>query len=160
MKKKKVWLLSGIPGSGKSTWARTKLYEAGGIWCSRDAIRFEMIKEDEEYFSRENEVFIEWIRQINEALMNPMVENVYVDATHLNDKSRNKTLNRLIKDNIENIYNVVFNIPLDVCIQRNNKRFGRSCVPEDVIKNMYKSFSMPKNYKTIIIGEDGKEINE
>lgn len=119
-----------------------------------------MVKEDEEYFSHEDEVFIEWIRQINEALMNPLIENIYVDATHLNDKSRNKTLNRLIKDNIENIYNVVFNVPLDICIQRNNRRFGRSCVPEDVIKNMYKSFSMPKNYKTIIIGEDGEEINE
>lgn len=156
MKQKKVFLLSGIPGSGKSTYARRRIAENGGIWISRDAVRFSMVHEDEEYFSREAEVFNEWISQICNALKDPVIENIYIDATHLNDRSREKTLNCLPKDNIEKIINVVFRVPIEVCLQRNASRSGREVVPESVIRNMAKSFKMPKKYSTICINERGE----
>ena len=158
MKSKKVWLLSGVPGCGKSTWARHQISKKGGFWASRDAVRFSIIKEDEPYFNQEDEVFNTWISQICDALSNPLVKNVYIDATHLNDKSRNKVLNRLPKDNIEEIINVVFNVPIEVCLLRNSQRSGRECVPESVILNMYKSFQMPSKHSTIIINENGEEL--
>ena len=64
MKLKKVWLMCGIPGSGKSTWAKKRLMENGGIWISRDEVRFSMVKEDEDYFSKECEVFDKFIANI------------------------------------------------------------------------------------------------
>ena len=149
--------MSGIPGSGKSTWVKQQIAKTGGIWCSRDAVRFSMVREDESYFERENEVFNAWISQICEALTNPLVEDIYVDATHLNDRSREKTLSRLPKENVEEIINVVFKVPIEVCLERNAQRTGREVVPEDAIRNMEKSFKMPKKYSILIVDADGKE---
>lgn len=149
--------MSGIPGSGKSTWVKQQIAKTGGIWCSRDAVRFSMVREDEPYFERENEVFNAWISQICEALTNPLVEDIYVDATHLNDRSREKTLSRLPKENVEEIINVVFRVPIEVCLERNAQRTGREVVPEDAIRNMEKSFKMPKKYSILIVDADGKE---
>ena len=150
--------MSGIPGSGKSTWVKQQIAKTGGIWCSRDVVRFSMVREDEPYFERENEVFNTWISQICEALTNPLVEDIYVDATHLNDRSREKTLSRLPKENVEEIINVVFKVPIEVCLERNAQRTGREVVPEDAIRNMEKSFKMPKKYSILIVDADGKEI--
>ena len=157
MKQKRVWLLSGLPGSGKSTWARQKIAENGGVWCSRDEVRFSIVKENEEYFSHEDEVFNTWIKQINKALENSEVEDVYIDATHLNDKSRNKVLNRLTKNTeIEKITNVLFLTPLETCLERNKQRSGRAVVPEEVIRNMAKTFQIPERYPVLFIKEGGE----
>ena len=158
MKLKRVWLMSGLPGSGKSTWIKNKIAEKGGFWASRDAMRFSMVREDEPYFERENEVFNAWIAQICDALNNPLIEDIYIDATHLNDRSREKTLSRLPKDNIQKITNVVFKVPIETCLERNALRSGREVVPESAIRDMKKSFKMPKNYSTIIVDAEGREI--
>ena len=150
--------MSGLPGSGKSTWVKKQLNNKGGFWASRDAMRFSMVSEDEPYFERENEVFNAWIAQICEALANPMIEDIYIDATHLNDRSREKTLSRLPKENINKITNVVFLVPIETCLERNAQRTGREVVPEDAIRNMKKSFKMPKKYSTLIVDVDGREV--
>lgn len=150
--------MSGIPGSGKSTWVKQQIAEKGGFWASRDAVRFSMVREDEPYFEHETEVFNAWIAQICEALSNPMIEDIYIDATHLNDRSREKTLSRLPKENIDKITNVVFLVPIETCLERNIKRTGREVVPEEAIRNMQKSFKMPKKYSTLIVDADGREI--
>lgn len=155
MIKKIIWLMSGIPASGKSTWIQSRLNDESDVWCSRDAVRFSIVKEEEEYFSHEDLVFDTWINQIKDALDNSNVKNIYVDATHLNDKSRNKTLVRLPKDNIEKIVNVVFTTPLNICLERNAQRTGRARVPDTVICNMYNTFKNPSENETIFIDENG-----
>ena len=45
MKKKKVYLLSGPPASGKSTWIREHM-TPHSEWISRDKVRFSIVKED------------------------------------------------------------------------------------------------------------------
>ena len=137
---------------------KKQLNNKGGFWASRDAMRFSMVREDEPYFERENEVFNAWIAQICDALSNPMIEDIYIDATHLNDRSREKTLSILPKENINKITNVVFLVPIETCLERNAQRTGREIVPEDAIRNMEKSFKMPKKYSTLIVDADGKEI--
>ena len=156
MKSKRVWLLSGLAGSGKSTWVKEQIAEKGGFSASRDAVRFSMVREDEPYFEREAEVFNAWISQSCDALNNPLIEDIYIDATHLNDRSREKTLSRIPKNNIQKITNVVFKVPMEVCLERNALRTGREVVPESAIYNMAKSFKMPKKYSTIIVDVNGK----
>lgn len=145
MKQKNLWLLVGLPGSGKSTCVKNALeHGKNSIWVSRDEVRFSLVKEDEEYFSRENEVFYTFIQRAQTALNSPNIDNVYIDATHLNEKSRRKTLNALtIPDHT--IVNAVFmNTNIDTCIERNNLRQGREKVPESVIHNMAKTLTAPQ----------------
>ena len=140
---KKIYLLCGIPGSGKSTWVKNYL-DDNSIWISRDLIRFSMVSEKEEYFSKEKEVFKEFIKQINVAIRNNNIENIYIDATHINEVSRDKTLSKIAIKDVDELNIVYFNTSLETCISRNTRRLGRECVPESVIINMYKNFTHPE----------------
>ena len=104
MKPKKVYLLSGPPASGKSTWVRANI-TPGSEWISRDNVRFAIVGEDEEYFSHEDEVFDTFINYINQTLEREDIHTIYIDATHLNKRSRNKALNRVKKNNIGELNN-------------------------------------------------------
>ena len=142
MKRKKVYVLSGPPGSGKSTWVRNNI-TPGSEWISRDNVRFSIVSEGEEYFSHEDEVFDTFIAYINQTLENPDIHTIYVDATHLNQRSRNKTLRRVRKDNIDELNCVCFMTPIEVWQARNSLRTGRSKVPVRAINNMVNSFAVP-----------------
>lgn len=137
MKQKNLWLMCGVPASGKSTYVHDAIRAHGGTYISRDEVRFSITGEDEDYFSHENEVFQEFIKQINNAL--DFYKDVYIDATHLNQASRNKVLDRVNLAEV-NIIPVNFMTPVEVCIARNSNRTGRACVPENVIKRMASQF--------------------
>lgn len=115
----------------------------GSEWISRDNVRFAIVGEDEEYFSHEDEVFDTFINYINQTLENEDIHTIYIDATHLNKRSRNKTLNRIKKNNIDELNCVCFTTPRELCQVRNSLRSGRARVPVSVIDNMFKSFAYP-----------------
>lgn len=143
MKQKKVFIMSGPPGSGKSTWIRERM-TSNDEWISRDNVRFSIVREDEEYFSHEDDVFNTFINYINQTLEDPNVENIYIDATHINQRSRHKTVSLIRnKQNISELNCVCFNVPLETALQRNANRTGREFVPESAIRNMYNSYSYP-----------------
>jgi len=50
-----VYIMCGCPGSGKTTWLKDHV-KPGSAIISRDAIRFSLLKEGEDYFSHEEEV--------------------------------------------------------------------------------------------------------
>lgn len=134
---KKVILLSGIPGSGKTYWAKNECALSKNIvYISRDQIRFSMLKDGDEYFSKENLVFKEFIAQANAAINDLNIDEVILDATHLNWVSRRKTLNHLNLNECEVII-VAFDTPLEECWKRNDKREGRARVPKEVIQRMF-----------------------
>lgn len=158
--KKTLWLLCGIPASGKSSWARHFLNSAEpetAIWHSRDMIRFAMLKENEDYFAHEDEVYNLFIKAIQVSLNDENLKDIIVDQTNLNDKARNRLFSHLEIDPDVKIVNVVFDVPLHVCLERNAQRTGREKVPDSVVRRMYYSFEYPENgYRTIIINEKGE----
>lgn len=160
--KKYLLLLSGLPGSGKTTWCKKFLHShepETAIWHSRDSFRFQQLKDGDAYFTYEDAVFNLWTKAIQSSLNDRRFKYVLADATHLSDKSRLKTLNSLIIGPNVEVVNIVFNVPLYICLQRNAQRTGRELVPEKVIKRMWRGFHMPDNgYRTVIVYQDGKEL--
>jgi tRNA uridine 5-carbamoylmethylation protein Kti12 len=145
-----LYILCGAPGSGKSYFAEHYLLKNETIYyVSRDKIRYSMIKEEDEYFSKETEVFNAFIWEIKNLLDSKTIpcSGVVVDATHLNWASRRKLLRALgILDgkysNIDII--VVYVRPnLNTVLARNNSRTGRARVPEDAVRRMYNSQTSP-----------------
>ena len=121
-----LYILCGVPGCGKTTWARNFIHEHDPLYqnirdVSRDEIRFSILKEGE----------IDGF-------------DVIADATHLNEFSRRKltqSIDRRYTD-YEIVY-VVFNVDLQTCLERNAQRTGRACVPEQTVRNMYRDFRLP-----------------
>lgn len=152
-------ILMGTPGSGKSTWIQNHLDEHT-VWISRDDVRFSMVAEDEEYFSKEKQVFKEFIRRIDNALENGY--DVFADATHLNKASRNKLLRAVNHKLALNVDVIWIKTPLSECIYRNDNRKGtRSFVPRSVIRRMFYQIEKPEfeeGFDTIYIIEDGQPI--
>ena len=161
MKQKNLILFAGIPASGKSFWAKHNLTD-NDLYISRDEIRFSIVKENEAYFSHENKVFNYFISEIQKGLYSG--KTVYADATHINWASRNKLLRSLNLEDV-NVSVYVFKTPLDICLERNEKRTGREEVPKDVIIRMYHQFVIPEkdpyDYKEIrYIYSNEKEENK
>ena len=137
--------MCGAPGSGKSTVAKSMVDE-NVIRVSRDEIRFALLGEKEsytqkEYFSKEGEVYKEYFRQIQAGLDSG--KDVIVDATLLNVPARKKVLDNILIPSTYKIGALFMDTPLNVCLERNNKRIGKTRVPESALVNMYNSFVIP-----------------
>ena len=155
MQRKNLFLMCGTPGSGKTTWVKGQIANSSlkNFHISRDEIRFSMVGEDEDYFAREDEVFNAFCSRVQEALETPDAANIYVDATHLNEKARNKVLDRLDLRNAE-LYAVDFNMPLSLCIEQNGQRTGRAFVPVSQVRRMWHSYQPPtenEKYKYTVL---------
>lgn len=148
-----LYILCGIPGCGKSTWVRNRMAENTSStdpkweYVSRDEVRFSMVKEEDDYFSKEKQVFNEFVKRICEKLDDAWVTNVIADATHLNEVSRNKLINSIRRQRPNkplNITMVYFDVPVEVCKFRNAKRQGRARVPDNIIEKMNVQLEFPK----------------
>lgn len=145
---KNLYLLCGPPASGKTSWGTNLRDTTPGVsYISRDYIRFSLLDEDDEYFDKEKEVYDTFILIINDLLQGE--GDVIADATHLNEKSRNKLLDKLNLENV-NIIPVNFCISFDTILERNKQRNGRARVPEYVMYRMYRAWcpaNMKEKYK-------------
>lgn len=145
-KSKILYLLAGAPGSGKSTWVHNHIgyVDPRSRIVSRDAIRFMLLRDGDDYFSKEDEVWKTFVDKIKYFLNSYDVMTVFADATHLNEKSRSKLLYALgdsLKDVEVNV--IVMDTPLAVCLERNEQREGIKKVPRGQIRRMFYSFTMP-----------------
>lgn len=141
-KQKKVFLLAGVPGSGKSTWIRSMMNPEIDIHISRDQIRFALLNDKDQYFEVEDKVKATFFKQIRDYTDDGYDDNcVFIDATHLTSKSR-KQIRNSIKGRPYQIA-VSFEVPLETALARNAQRSGRALVPETVIYNMYNRYEIP-----------------
>ena len=145
-----LYILCGPAGCGISTWAHTNMQDT--MYVSRDEIRFRIVKEDENYFAHEKEVFKKFVNEIVSRLKNGC--DTIADATHLNEFSRRKLTQAIDMSITEyEIVYVVFNVDVETCVARNANRTGRANVPENIIRNMCRDFKKPT------LDEDERAIN-
>ena len=146
-----LYIMCGAPGSGKTYFAKNHLMknDENLYYVSRDEVRYSIITDEDEYFSKENEVFQMFINKIKYYLNSKTFacSGVIADATHLNWPSRRKLLNALgilngAYPNLE-IIPVVVRPDLDVVLERNNQREGRARVPKDTVIHMRNSQISP-----------------
>lgn len=134
MTKPTCYIMSGVPGCGKSTWARKFTAEYDNVvQVSRDEIRFSLLADNDDYFACEDETVAIFYSEINEALA--AGHDVIADATHISERALRETMRRIDIDCDKVL--VSFDTPLDTCIARNAHRDGRARVPEHVIRNMW-----------------------
>lgn len=137
-----LYILCGLPGSGKSTWAKSDERMKHCKYVSRDEIRFSILKKGESYFAHEKEVYRAFVQRIANNL-NEGYDTI-ADATHLNMFARRKLTQALDMRKCEyKIVYIVFDVNISVCIERNNNREGLANVPETVIRNMGRDFYAP-----------------
>lgn len=129
-------VMVGIPGSGKSTWAKEKGLDTGGVIVSSDVVRVDLYGTN--YKNADNEkVFQEVNRQLQAALDNG--QDAIFDATNTNRKKRTHLISQVIKADEYKCYYFATSY-LD-CVRRNEER-GLP-VSEAVIDKMYKGMHVP-----------------
>ena len=145
MSKKNLYIMVGAPGAGKSEWIKKNVDKTNATVVSRDDIRFSKLKQGDDYFAYEDEVFDEYIRTIQAALNGRTTpDNVYCDATQVTEKSRDELLDHLDLSNVNNITCIVVRPSIQVTLKRNEQRTGRRRVPTKVVHRMYLSFERPE----------------
>lgn len=131
-------LMCGPSGAGKSYYINKTFANCKYVTIvSRDEIRFSLLQAGEDYFAHEKEVFKIFVEQIQRGLL---AGDVVADATHLNEKSRNKLLDKLVLDRVE-IFCYNFINPKELAKKRNQLRTGLACVPDYVIDEQYKCWA-------------------
>ena len=137
MNKPKLILLIGIPGSGKTTYARKYIPKhPNTVHLSSDTIRLELWG-DEATQGDNNEVFSLMQKRAIEALNNG--KSVVYDATNMTRKDRSYIISQCPK--FVHIEAHIIWAPIEMCIERDASR--KRTVGKAVIDRMLKKFQAP-----------------
>ena len=129
-----VVLAIGLPGSGKTTWFRRR----GVTPLSSDLLRNILFDDVEE--QRYQGLVFSTLRSLLKARLIAHMPWNYVDATNLSIHERSQWI-RMAKSFGYEVQAVFFDVPLDVCLERNSKR-DRS-VSGDVMRKMAERLKPP-----------------
>jgi predicted kinase len=122
-----VVLAIGLPGSGKSSWFKRHNIHP----LSSDLLR-ELLFDDAQE-QRFQDLIFSNLRSMLKARLIARRPMNYVDATNLTPHDRHSWI-KLAKDYGYDVQGVFFDVPLDVCMERHQRR-GR-VVPEDIMRKM------------------------
>lgn len=131
----KVIILRGIPGSGKSTWAKQYVNDAGDEWIrvNMDDIRIMLNGQFCRDFRNEN--LVKQVQTQTILLALSLGKNVIVDNTHLTKRAVNRIIS-LVKPYTNDVEIKSFlDVPINVCIERDAKR-EKPVGQEQIIKLM------------------------
>ena len=144
---RKLIMLSGAPGSGKSTYAAN--LPGNVVIVSTDEIRKEMTGEYANW-GREKEMWAEFNRRATKALASSSDVTVVLDATFLNNRNRWIALSQHYFE-ADYVELVMFERPLEVCLKQNLQRPREKWVPEDIIKTIRNKIEEPNDRVLSII---------
>jgi len=130
-----VILAIGLPGSGKSSWF--KRHNIAPL--SSDTLRVMLFDDPTE--QRYQDLIFSNLRSMLRARLIARRPLNYVDATNLTAHDRQGWI-KLSKDYGYDVQAVFFDVPLEVCLERNQKR--DRVVPEDVMRRMAGKMKAPK----------------
>lgn len=136
----KLIVLVGLPGSGKSEYAKM-LEKEGYIICSSDQMREELFG-DEKDQDHNAEVF----QKLHEKIYNLLRGgyDVVYDACNINSKRRKQYLDSLRGINCIKEAHVIAT-PYDMVLEQNANR--DRVVPKEVIDRMYKNWQTPSEWE-------------
>jgi predicted kinase len=129
-----VVLAIGLPGSGKSSWFKRH----NVVPLSSDMVRallFDDVREQ-----RFQDLVFSNLRSMLKARLIAKRPMNYVDATNLTPQERQHWI-KLAKDYNYEVHAVFFDVPLEVCIERHERR--DRVVPEDVMRRMAAKLKPP-----------------
>jgi predicted kinase len=129
-----VVLAIGLPGSGKTTWFRRR----GVTPLSSDLLRNILFDDVEE--QRYQGLVFSTLRSLLRARLIARMPWNYVDATNLSVHERRQWI-KMAKSFGYEVQAVFFDVPLEVCLERNSKR-DRS-VSEEVMRKMAEKLKPP-----------------
>ena len=127
-------LAIGLPGSGKSSWFKRH----SAVPLSSDMVRsllFDDVREQ-----RFQDLVFSNLRSMLKARLIAKRPTNYVDATNLTPQERQHWI-KLAKDYNYEVHAVFFDVPLEVCIERHQRR--DRVVPEDVMRRMAAKLKPP-----------------
>src|SRR5207247_7128481 len=129
-----VILAIGLPGSGKSSWFKRHNINP----LSSDLLRSMLFDDPTE--QRFQDLVFSNLRSMLKARLIARRPTNYVDATNLTPQER-QHWTKLAKDFGYDVHAVFFDVPLEVCIERHQRR--DRLVPEDVMRKMAAKLKPP-----------------
>ena len=133
----KLIILSGVAGTGKSTYIRENYSNA--LVVSSDEIG-----KNSGLKNNENWVFAEMYEKVKEA-MSQKTETIVIDATMLTRRKRTTVINQTRPDKNGYIVEVIqLHKPLEQIIEQNKNRPEDDYVPESKVRQMYAAMQPPK----------------
>ena len=148
--KSRVYMTKGLPGSGKSTWARTQVGDGQTVIISNDDLRVMFNNRLWQTDSKIRDKTEKFVAKSKEALIKLALDDnldIIVDATHLTPKYESQ-IRELVGNRADIIIKDFTDVPLETCIANDLKR--PNSVGSVVIQEMYEKTLKKEPVKKVI----------
>ena len=135
-----LFLLCGVPASGKTTYSKQLAEEHNAVRHSYDDMPNARVHD----YKLSQEVHRQWLENIKNDLLNG--RSVVADNTSLNVEFRMKFLSELSNIPCKKVL-IIMDTPIDVCISRNSQRQGVERVPDNAIKMAHYFYEKPSPFE-------------